>query len=1034
MAKRQRQQRTSDRFGLIEIVLLLFFVVVLFNPQGGLTGLVGLEIVVPPGGTVEINLDAYFSEGYTYLATEGYGMDVVVEGSNLVVTAEPDFLGSTNLSVIGALGDTVETRSFTVQVEAGWNSVELAALNSPVSVSGEVVNEINLLGYSRAIVTADSDAFDDFIADETYIQGIGPQNDGMVVSSNGNQFDIVLSEQGFLKLAGDPGVSSIQEYEELSFGTSGFSTQAVGVANVTLVSSSGNNISADNLTVVFDANQSGVKNITNWFRNGSSVTLFNMPFENIGSDAGTRDYSGFGSDASENGGIAWSATGGHDGRGAYTYDGIDDYLSVPADVKWNFSGNFTILAWVNLGSLNRNFVKSVSNEDWNSASTNDWAFNVGSDGRMAFYVKNVGVGSSTATVSTNTWTHVAVVRDSGDIKFFKDGAATTNNIKFSTNVTAGNTQALQIGRIQTNLDFNMDGEIDELMIFNRTLSPEQIFTIYTNQSHIIVSNETVVGDIWSATVTPNDGIADGITVQSNNVTIAAPFVNTVPNITSIVLNATSVGNLTTDNLTVFFTTVDVDGNATKNITNWFRNGASITLLNMPFENNGSNSGILDHSGVGANGSETNGVVWSGTSGFDGRGAYEFDGLDDYLTIPASDRWNLTDGFTITVWVNLDTLNRNIVKSVSSQDWNTAATNDWAVNIGGDGRPAFNVKNVGASSGTDSVSTNVWTHLAIVRQVNGDIRFYKDGSLSPVGVALSVNGTIGNNQVLEIGRIESTLDFNMDGHLDELTIWNRTLSAEQILALYQNRTDLIVSNETVVGDIWSATVTPNDGQEDGLTVQSNNLTVLTPANTPPNITSILLNTTTGANLTSENLTVHFTVVDDDGNTTTNITNWFRNGTSVLPLNMPFEGGSNSTFTRDYTPFANDGVVTNAVFNASGGYDGLGSYIFDGTGDYITVADDNSLDVGTGSSTFTAWVLTSSSSITFIMSHGQGGTAVLRTIGVKASGRIDARIEDSGTTQIISTDDGSTFNDGQWHHIAVVFDRGNDVLVRYLDGIQ
>ncbi|MBT7929634.1 BspA family leucine-rich repeat surface protein, partial [Candidatus Peregrinibacteria bacterium] len=45
------------------------------------------------------------------------------------------------------------------------------------------------------------------------------------------------------------------------------------------------------------------------------------------------------------------------------------------------------------------------------------------------------------------------------------------------------------------------------------------------------------------------------------------------------------------------------------------------------------------------------------------------------------------------------------------------------------------------------------------------------------------------------------------------------------AIYNNRTDLIVSQETAVGDNWSVCVTPNNGSQDGTEVCSLNLTVL-----------------------------------------------------------------------------------------------------------------------------------------------------------------------------------------------------------------
>src|SRR3989344_4685865 len=101
---------------------------------------------------------------------------------------------------------------------------------------------------------------------------------------------------------------------------------------------------------------------------------------------------------------------------------------------------------------------------------------------------------------------------------------------------SNNTQQLRIGqRIQdspaANVHFN--GTIDNIQIFNRSLSAEQIKELYNNRSFIIVQNETVSDEVWYACVTPNDGTSDGNKACSNNVTITAnydPVINS--NVTS----------------------------------------------------------------------------------------------------------------------------------------------------------------------------------------------------------------------------------------------------------------------------------------------------------------------------------------------------------------------------------------------------------------------------------------------------------------------------------------------------------------------
>jgi hypothetical protein len=113
----------------------------------------------------------------------------------------------------------------------------------------------------------------------------------------------------------------------------------------------------------------------------------------------------------------------------------------------------------------------------------------------------------------------------------------------------------------------------------------------------------------------------------------------------------------------------------------------------------------------------------------------------------------------------------------------------------------------------------------------------------------------------------------------------------------------------------------------------------------------------------------------------------------------------------------------------------AFSFDGLGDYVLVPDDASLDVGVGSSTFDAWIKrdTSPNSLEFVLTHGEGGDFPVRLLGINSSGRVDARIEGTGP-QVSSTNDGATVIDGSFHHIAVVFDRSTNQMIRYVDGAQ
>ena len=150
----------------------------------------------------------------------------------------------------------------------------------------------------------------------------------------------------------------------------------------------------------------------------------------------------------------------------------------------------------------------------------------------------------------------------------------------------------------------------------------------------------------------------------------------------------------------------------------------------------------------------------------------------------------------------------------------------------DGTVAFGL-NTGAWSKLDSTkntwNSNEWYYLTAV--YNGSNRlFYVNGNLdnsdTKSGNLAAATGDLG----ISWGVADNNKGpFN--GTIDEVIIYNKSLSEEQIKAIYENKTGLIVSQETNAGDVWQACVTPNDKTQDGDEVCSNNLTISTGACNP-----------------------------------------------------------------------------------------------------------------------------------------------------------------------------------------------------------
>lgn len=89
-------------------------------------------------------------------------------------------------------------------------------------------------------------------------------------------------------------------------------------------------------------------------------------------------------------------------------------------------------------------------------------------------------------------------------------------------------------------------------------------------------------------------------------------------------------------------------------------------------------------------------------------------------------------------------------------------------------------NVVTTSTVTRLTPDVWTHITVTRN-NDNIRIYlnavQDGSIG------SITGTVSYNLMGYTQQYFATLE----GTVDELGVWNRTLSAEEILLLYNSGT-------------------------------------------------------------------------------------------------------------------------------------------------------------------------------------------------------------------------------------------------------
>ena len=319
-------------------------------------------------------------------------------------------------------------------------------------------------------------------------------------------------------------------------------------------------------------------------------------------------------------------------------------------------------------------------------------------------------------------------------------------------------------------------------------------------------------------MTPYDSVEGGTPLNSTLITIA----NNAPIITSVILNSSDGTNITTANLTGFnISQSDADSDLIVNNYKWYKNNISNAtrwindsslILYLPFDDNTT----LDFA-RGNDGNAINGA--NGTPEGKINGGYMFDGANDRVNITnTGGDINITNIWTIGAWAKTRTtttqggVTRRIV--TKENQFGMAMSDQISCRAGFNG---------GITVLVNSVSIDVWYHIMCV--FNGtDIFLYVNGTLVNNGTdPLDSNST---NSILVGGRDTSGF-FN--GTIDEVAIWNRSLSASEIQQIYQGTRDgfaVLDSDQTGArGESWIIEMTPYDSVEGGTPLNSTLLTIL-----------------------------------------------------------------------------------------------------------------------------------------------------------------------------------------------------------------
>jgi hypothetical protein len=221
------------------------------------------------------------------------------------------------------------------------------------------------------------------------------------------------------------------------------------------------------------------ENVTYPFLREAGVSTGPVAHWKFDEGSGTTAYDSAGNNEGTVYGAQWT-TGQVDG--ALDFDGVDDYVDMGDQTKLEGFSEVSIAAWIYwTGSVYNYFIagkEGVYKIDvhWSHirfVTGNDWAGTI---------------LTSSEPIQQNTWYHIAATYDGAIKHVYINGIKDENSVSTSSGGVGTNTKKFTIGVLHTGAwYYYFKGIIDEVAIYNRALSAEEIWQLYQRDLPVLVA-------------------------------------------------------------------------------------------------------------------------------------------------------------------------------------------------------------------------------------------------------------------------------------------------------------------------------------------------------------------------------------------------------------------------------------------------------------------------------------------------------------------------------------------------------------------
>ncbi len=378
--------------------------------------------------------------------------------------------------------------------------------------------------------------------------------------------------------------------------------------------------SSDNLSTVVaytDVDGDSVNITYGWYKNNIPVATLNMPFNNFSEINISYDFSGSKHHASANHSVA--TIPGKNGVAVDFGDNLGSYINI-SNKAMDGLDNFTIMFWIKSTGEGSIGIFSAANSEC------DNEFLLFKDTILDVYI-NCSVSNYGTGLDSGNWDHFALVRDYnfGNVTTFLNGAIDNSKIvsAWANKTIKVDPNGLIIAQEQDSVGGGFQtqhwgGQMDELKIYNSTLSWEQIEAIYFAENNGFGANvtsytETTDGETWKVDAVAIDAKGLNGTISTSATVTVADLAcgDTISSTTTLTrdLSGCSGNGITigANNIILNCAGYQIDGDGGANDNGVLNTGvySNVTVKNCKVKNFGK-SIIFQHS--------HNSTIWNNTIG------------------------------------------------------------------------------------------------------------------------------------------------------------------------------------------------------------------------------------------------------------------------------------------------------------------------------------------------------------------------------------------------------------------------------------